>query len=112
MMPSKYSAKNGAEVEFDLDSVVDVIDGWSGALSGWQGFIVYEPRTRVFLELASTVPDVRGNSADKVIEVGDEYVSAQYGLTEQQVASIRERPADWQFLRARSSESQSGAQNA
>ena len=102
MMPSEYVAKDGTKIEFDLDSVIDVIDGWSGLRSGWQAFIIYEPQSNAFVELASTVPDIRGNSTDESFEVDDAYVGANFGLTQEQLERIRKRPSEWEFTRARS----------
>ncbi|WP_353227580.1 hypothetical protein [Novosphingobium sp.] len=88
-------------MEFDLDAVVDVINGWSAIKSGWQGFIVYLPAKDQFIELLSTVPDVRGNSQDEAIEVDARYVESTYGVSSEEIMKLRSAPAEWSFIKKR-----------
>lgn len=101
MMPCDFTDLNGQQSVLDLDAVIDVVDGWSGQRVGWQAFVIYEPNTKRLVELQSTVPDVRGNSADEAIEVTDRYVIDTFGLTEGQLARLRRSPEQWTFIRRR-----------
>lgn len=100
-MPSSYETLTGQTSEFDLDAVVDVVNGWSAIKSGWQGFIVYLPTRDQFIELLSTVPDVRGNSKDEAIEVEAAYVESTYGVSSKEILKIRNEPAQWGFIKKR-----------
>jgi hypothetical protein len=101
MMPSTYETLDGRVSEFDLDAVVDVVNGWSKIRQGWQGFVVYDPNHDRFIELMSTVPDVRGNSDDQAAEVEAGYVEATYGLTPGQISLLRRAPSQWDFIKKR-----------
>jgi hypothetical protein len=101
MIRSNFLSKDGSLREFDLDAVVDIIDGWSQRRVGWQGFIVYLPEQQVFVELLSTVPDVRGNSDSQREEVDRDYLISAYSLTAQQLLDIQRSPRTWQFVRGR-----------
>jgi hypothetical protein len=92
MTPCNFTDLAGHEVTLDLDDVVDVVDGWSRRREGWQAFIVYDPKTRRLVELQSTVPDVRGDSADEAEEVSADYVRTTFGLTETQLTALRRAP--------------------
>lgn len=98
MMPATYTDLHGHQVTFDLDAVVDVVDGWSGLRSGWRAFIAYDPQGDRFIELQSTAPTVRGDSADEAIEVSQAYVEDTFGLTEAQLLQLRRAPHHWTFL--------------
>lgn len=52
-MPCAFIDLEGREAILDLDDVVEVADGWSAVRTGWQGFIIYDPKTRKFVELQS-----------------------------------------------------------
>jgi len=101
MMPSSYEALNGQTSEFDLDAVVDVVNGWSAIKQGWQGFIVYLPTKDQFIELLSTVPDVRGNSQDEAIEVEASYVESTYDVSPEEMMQLRNAPTQWSFIKKR-----------
>lgn len=101
MMPASYIRSDGGVSEVDLDRAVDVIDGWSEIEHGWQGFIIYSPDDDRFIELMSTVPDVRGNSDSRSVEVDAEYIEATYGLTSSQIANLRRSPSQWEFIKQR-----------
>ena len=100
-MPCKFTDASGREGTLDLDSVVNVVDGWSKLKDGWQAFVIYDPKARRFVELQSTVPDFRGNSADEAQEISVEYVRHTFGLTEIQLAQLRRNPRRWVFVKRR-----------
>jgi hypothetical protein len=101
MMLAKYVDRNGLASKFDLDSVVDVVEGLSQIRSGWEGLIVYLPGHKIFIELMSTVPDIRGNSNSKAKEVDASYVKTIYGLTDEQLYCLEKAPSQWEFIRQR-----------
>src|SRR4051812_36378580 len=101
MVPCKFTDMSGREATLDLDKVVDVVDGWSRLKDGWQAFLVYDPTTRRFVELQSTVPDLRGNSSDEAVEVSAEYVRNTFRLTDIQLGHLRRSPRGWSFLKRR-----------
>lgn len=101
MTPSNYRCLDGKISEFDLDAVVDVVSGWSDIKPGWQGFIVYLSHLDQFVELMSTVPDIRGNSEDQAVEVDASYVGSTYGLSPSQLAELRRSPSRWTFIKKR-----------
>ena len=101
MMPCKFTDASGREATLDLDNVVDVADGWSRLRDGWQALLVYDPAGHRFVELQSTVPGVRGNSADEALEVAPEYVRETFGLTDVELQQLRRNPRRWRFLKRR-----------
>jgi hypothetical protein len=101
MMPAKYIDLEGNKVEYDLDSVIDVVNGWSRLKDGWQGYIIYLPDSHRFVELMSSIPDFRGDSASISVEVTSEYVKKTYGLTTDQLSRIQSDPISWNFIQKR-----------
>lgn len=97
-MRDEYIALDGSIVAFDLDDVVPVVKGYSRLKAGWQSFIVYNVPTRAFLELRSSPPDYRGNSADEVEEVPERYVCDTFHLHPEQMHALRASPRQWQLI--------------
>jgi hypothetical protein len=100
MMPCDYRSLSGQLARMDLDSVIDVVGGWSARRPGWQAFIVFLPDNGRFVELQSTPPDIQGNSADESEEVTREYVLENF-LSADELSSFMESPRNWQFLERR-----------
>ena len=100
-MLTRYVNRHGELKDVDLDEVVDVVDGWSQIKPGWQGFIVYAPSERQFIELMSALPDVRGNSDSHAAEVDASYVETTYALTSDQISRLRQSPSTWAFIKKR-----------
>lgn len=101
MMPGTYRNLVGETATFDLDAVVRVVSGWSGRRPGWQAYVVYLPHLQKFVELQSTPPDVRGNSADEAEEVPADYVQSTFNLTLHDLGLIRRSPRTWRFIERR-----------
>ena len=100
-MPASYQSLNGKVLEVDLDAVVDVVDGWSLIMPGWQGFIIYSPSEDRFIELMSAVPDIFGNSDSRSVEVKSDYIESAYGLSAAQISELRHAPSQWAFAKKR-----------
>jgi hypothetical protein len=98
MMQDKYATLDGSAVVFDLDAVVDVVNGYSHHKIGWQSLIVYNGPTHSFVELRSSPPDYKGNSADESEEVSDEYVCENFQLEPAQLNALRLAPRKWKML--------------
>ena len=101
MMQDEYTALDGATVVFDLDDVVEVVKGYSQLKRGWQSLIVYNVSTRSFVELRSSPPDYKGNSADEAAEVTEQYVCDTFQLDPGQVSALRAAPRKWQLVNRR-----------
>jgi hypothetical protein len=101
VMQDEYRALDGSTVAFDLDDVVHVVKGYSRLKQGWQSFIVYVVPTRSFLELRSSPPDYKGNSADEVEEVTERYVCDTFQIEPAQVSALRASPRKWQLVNRR-----------
>ncbi|MBQ0929754.1 hypothetical protein [Ideonella alba] len=100
-MQDEYKTLDGSTVAFDLDDVVQVVKGHSQIKQGWQSFIVYNVPTRSFIELRSSPPDYKGNSADEAEEVTEQYVCATFQLEPAQVSTLRASPRKWQLVNRR-----------
>ena len=92
-----YQRLDGSKTSFDLDAVVDVIDGRSGIRPSWSALIVFVLATGAFVELRSSPPDYRGNSDSEAFEVEDGYLTSSFGLAADQIAAIRAKPKKWKF---------------
>lgn len=101
MMPCSYVSLSKAQRTLDLDSVTDVVLGYSGRRSGWTATLVFDPESGVFVELRSAPPDIRGNSADEAEEVDAEYMANAFGLQPTQLHAVTERPESWKLLNLR-----------
>lgn len=101
-MLDEYKALNDSTVTFDLDEAVRVVKGYSSIRQGWQSLIIYNVPTRSFVELRSSPPDYKGNSADEAEEVTDKYVSSNFQLQPAQLEEVRSAPNKWQMLNRRS----------
>jgi hypothetical protein len=100
-MQVKYTAIDGSAVIFDLDAVTDVVKGYSQVIRGWQSLIVYDCRTKVFIELRSSPPDIKGNSADEAGQVSEQYVCDNFQLKPAQLDALRLAPRKWEMLNRR-----------
>ena len=103
MMPSTFQYEDGSEGMMDLDAVIDVIRGYSGYRTGWTATIVFDPESACFVELRSSPPTVRGDSADEAQAVSVAYLSSQFDLSGSQIAAIRKHPTRWAFIDRRRS---------
>tara|TARA_R110001606_G_scaffold333660_2_gene481486 strand:+ start:611 stop:913 length:303 start_codon:yes stop_codon:yes gene_type:complete len=98
MMPCKYQTILGGSATIDLDSVFDIVSGYSQRRLGWSALIVYEPLSNVFVELCSEPQDYRGNSATEEQEVDEAHIQTVYGLTATQLSNIKKRPNEWKLI--------------
>jgi hypothetical protein len=98
MMPCKYVALDGSSGEIDLDSVIDVVLGYSARRSNWTATIIYDQRHDLFVELRSAPPDFRGNSADEAEEVSERYLADAFSLSESQIRDVRRNPDTWSLI--------------
>ena len=97
-MPCEYISLTGIKRTIDLDSVIDVALGYSAKRDKWTATLVFDPGSKVFVELRSSPQDVRGNSADEAEEVDVEYMANTFGLKLDQLSSISERPSHWRLI--------------
>lgn len=97
-MPCEYISKSGAVKKFDLDSVFDLVGGYSNHRAGWSALIIFLPDTNAFVELRSSPQDYRGNSADEAQEIDENYIKNTFGLTGNQIESFKAKPKSWQFI--------------
>ena len=100
-MRDRYVALDGSEASFDLDDVVRVVKGHSQVKQGWQSLVVYYPANQSFIELRSSPPDYKGNSADEAAEVTEQYVCATFQLAPEQLMNLRTAPRKWQLVNRR-----------
>ncbi|GHC99132.1 hypothetical protein GCM10007320_55450 [Pseudorhodoferax aquiterrae] len=100
-MQDEYRSLDGSTVAFDLDDVVQVAKGYSQLKKGWHSFIVYDVPTRAFIELRSSPPDYKGNSADEVEEVTEQYVCATLLIEPSRLSALRASPRKWQLVNRR-----------
>jgi len=98
MLPCDYTATDGTIVRFDLESAVGVVRGFSGVKRSWTATIVFIPSTAAFVELRSAPQDIRGNSEGEAQEMSSNYLQSNFGLSELQLASIKQRPKDWRIV--------------
>lgn len=96
-MPGTYQSKDGSEKSFDLDTVIDVVRGYSGQQPGWTALIVFLPKEEVFVELRSSPPDIRGNSRGEEEEVSEEYLLKNFQLSTTDINQFRAKPKKWVF---------------
>jgi hypothetical protein len=90
--PSDFVDLAGHRREFDLDSVYEVVRGYSKVRAGWTSIVVYEPTQKNFIEVRSSPQDFRGNSADEAEEVTVNYISDAYGMSEQDLDRVSQAP--------------------
>lgn len=98
MIPCKFVALDGSTKILDLDSVFDVILGYSGSRPDWTATIIYEPVVGCFVELRSSPPDYRGNSAEEAEEVSDKYMRDMFDLGDDQLEAVRRDPSHWKLI--------------
>ena len=98
MMPSDYQALDGSTQVFDLDEVVSIFDGQSQTRPGWNALLVYVPRSKVFIELRSSPPNVHGDSDDEAQEVSEQTLLEDYRITPAMCAQIRQNPRAWVLI--------------
>lgn len=100
-MPCKFTALDGSVQEFDLDSVVDVVLGYSARRPEWTATVVFDQIRNSFIELRSAPPDYRGNSAEEAEEVSDQYINDTFQLEANQLQAVRRAPAQWVLVNRR-----------
>jgi hypothetical protein len=105
MTPCKFSALDGSEQTFDLDDVVDVVEGKSGRRDDWSALVVYRPGAKMLIELRDSPPDYRGGQADEAEEVTDEYVCKTFCLAADDLELLRRSPRRWKLIDSRPSTS-------
>lgn len=98
MMPGRYLASDGSTKNFDLDAVVDCIEGGSPRRKGWAALVVYDPTHDVFIELRDSPPDVRGISQSECEEISPVEIAASYGVSETVCMQIRKDPHAWHLI--------------
>jgi hypothetical protein len=98
MMHCNYVAIDGSKKDFDLDAVVDVVRGFSGIRSKWESILVFDPDSKVFIELRDSPPNVHGDSQGECEQVTDEYLISHCQLTIEDIAFIRENPEKWKLV--------------
>jgi hypothetical protein len=98
MISCEYRDLAGNIQHYDLDSVVDIVRGLSSIEAGWIALIVFEPRSRKFIELRDSAPDPRGNSRSEAEEVESSYLVNNFRLSEKDVDSIKNNYGDWKFI--------------
>src|SRR4051794_11754201 len=96
-MQDEYKALDGSAVAFDLDDVVRVVKGYSQRRQGWNSLIVYSSSGSL-IELRSSPPDYKGNSADEAEEVTPQYVCEGFQLEPAQLDALRSAPRRWKLL--------------
>ncbi len=101
MMPCNFAALDGSIQELDLDSVIDVVLGYSAHRQEWTATVVFDPATGSFIELRSAPPDYRGNSAEEAEEVSDQYILDTFQLSGTQLNELRCAPAKWTLVNRR-----------
>ena len=98
MMPAKYIAADGSEKNFDLDAVIDCIEGVSSKRVGWNSLIVYYPTHDVFIELRDSPPDIRGNSISECEEISSKEIIKNYHVSETIFIQIKQNPHKWNLI--------------
>jgi len=101
MIPCNFTALDGSAQELDLDSVFDVVLGYSTQRSGWTATVVFDPTRGSFIELRSAPPDYRGNSSEEAEEVSDQYLNDAFQLSVAQLDAVRHAPAKWILVNRR-----------
>jgi hypothetical protein len=98
MMPSDYVARDGTKRDFDLDSLLEIVGGYSNRRKGWTAILVYVPESGAFVEVRSSPPDVRGESDDEAEEVDASYILEAFSLSKAQLQDAISKPAAWRFI--------------
>jgi len=106
MMPCNFTALDGSIQEFDLDSVIDVVLGYSAHRQNWTATVVFDPARGSFVELRSAPPDYRGNSAEEAEEVSDQYIRDAFQFNATQLDEARRAPAKWILVNRRNNRGQ------
>jgi hypothetical protein len=88
-------------VVFDLDDIVEVVKGYSKIKGGWHSLVVYDVPTHSFVELRSSPPDYKGNSADEAEEVTEQYVCDTFQLEPAEVRALLAAPRKWKLVNRR-----------
>lgn len=101
MIPCEYSALDGSVKVLDLDTVFDVVLGYSARRTQWAATIVFNPGSGSFVELRSSPPDYRGNSREEAEEVSDRYVRDTFCLENDQLQAVRNGPDRWVLISRR-----------
>ncbi len=101
MMPCEYTALDGSLRELDLDSVFDVVLGYSARRVEWTATVVYDPASESFVELRSSPPDFRGNSEEEAEEISDQYMYDVFQLDNDQLQIVRSEPDQWSLVNRR-----------
>ena len=101
MMPCKFAALDGSVRELDLDTVIDVILGFSGRRSEWTATVVYDPKSKSFVELRSSPQNYRGNSEEEAEEVSEQYMCDVFQLDQEQLGFVRRNPSQWVLINRR-----------
>ena len=97
-MLSKFVSTNGTEKEFDLDNVYEIIRGYCQKNERWTSMVIFEPKSRTFIELRSSPADVRGVSKDEAEEVSVSYVSNAYGISIEDLDIAQKNPKEWTLI--------------
>jgi len=97
VMPCGYVSLTGVERTVDLESVTDVVLGYSTKRSEWTATLVFDPESKAFVELRSSPQDVRGNSSEEGGGAA-EYITDTFGLTPEQISSVMKRPSEWRLI--------------
>jgi len=97
-MPSDYLARDGSKRDFDLDTVFEIVGGYSNRRKGWTAILVYVPETRAFVEVRSSPPDVRGECNDEAEEVDASYILEAFSLSKSQLQAATSKPRAWRFI--------------
>lgn len=100
-MPCNFTALDGSIQQLDLDSVFDVVLGYSFHRPKWTATVVFDPVRGSFVELRSAPPDYRGNSADEAEEISDQYMIDAFQLSATQLDEVRRAPAKWLLVNRR-----------
>jgi hypothetical protein len=87
MVPIKYK-DHGVTRIFDGRTAVRIAKGISVTHPGWSASIVYDPASRVFIELSSGPEGVRGGGPDAADRVDVAYVLGNFGVSEQDLLRL------------------------
>jgi hypothetical protein len=98
MMPADYIARDGSTVKFDLDSVIDVVAGYSKHRDTWTATLIWVPAKKAFVELRSSPQDYRGNSQSEAEEVESGYIKETFSLSDVELTNFKSSPSSWQFI--------------
>lgn len=101
MMPSDYISLKGEIRSFDLDSIYEIVRGFSKQRLGWTSTVVFDPVDTRFIEIRTSPEDVRGSFQDEAEEVDDSYLFDAYGIDSSELMKIRRKPDAWQLVNRR-----------